>query len=410
MMTGIGMASLLIGCIAVAIGWNSGVKWKTIAQGLILIVSGACIGIGGNPARGMPNGYPGLVAAGFAGIIVVLVMFVISIKKSVTLTNATVQKQAKVIGATMLDRFFVECVLAEADDFSKPKNKKKAQLIADKYNLKYPDGIEKLYQQGLEGHKAVSQSFKLNKLEGKREEERQEYERCNKYSNLIGKEKRIAMLKDCAAEMKKDAKNADKYADMLMRSGQQKEHDWAILGGIADGIAGFGAGVATAVDVQQKNMQIRAENEKRRQAVMPAYMHFTGSALDNRKNADAIMSEIDSFKLKLVSDESSTELMKKISFSNTRVSVTETGAARVYTKASLEPEYKIFDDVPAIVDGTILAKIYDGDRLCGTAQLVLPLYGLGQNISLRGICLDCCEGGKQYTVKFEAKNLCAIEK
>ena len=59
---------------------------------------------------------------------------------------------------------------------------------------------------------------------------------------------------------------------------------------------------------------------------------------------------------------------------------------------------------------TIIAKIYDGDQLCGTAQLVLPMYGLGQNIPLNGICIDCCKPGKSYTAKFTAKNLWAMEK
>ena len=57
-----------------------------------------------------------------------------------------------------------------------------------------------------------------------------------------------------------------------------------------------------------------------------------------------------------------------------------------------------------------IAKIYDGDQLCGTAQLVLPMYGLGQNIPLNGICIDCCKPGKNYTAKFIAKNLWAMEK
>ena len=196
---------------------------------------------------------------------------------------------------------------------------------------------------------------------------------------------------------------------MLMRSGQQKERDWALWGGVADGIAGFGAGVSTAIDLQMQNIQIRAENEKRRQAALPGYMFMTSNAQGNRSNADAIMKEIENFKLKLVSEDSSAELMKKISFSHTDVLVSETGAAMVCTCASVDPNFKIFEDVPAIVDGTIIAKIYDGDQLCGTAQLVIPVYGLGQNIPLNGICIDCCKPGKTYTAKFSAKNLWAME-
>lgn len=410
MMTYIGMGALLIGCFMLVGGWQSGVKGKLMGQGAILIVAGACIGIGGNPARDMPNGSPSMVALGFLGIAAVILMFVLDNKKNAASKKEAAQKQAEVIGATMLDRFFVECVLSEAHDFSKDKNKQRAQLLADKYNLKYPNGIEELFEQGLNGHKVVSQRFVLNRLEEKRAEERQEFERLNKYSDLTGKAKRIAMLTDRAAELRKEAKNQDQYANMLMRSGQQKERDWATWGGIADGIAGFGAGVSTAVDIQMQNMQIRAENEKRRQAALPGYMFMTNSAQGNRRNADEIMKEIENFKLKLVSDESAAELMKKISFSNTDVLVSETGAAMVCTSATLDPKFKIFDDVPAVVDGTIIAKIYDGDQLCGTAQLVLPMYGLGQNIPLNGICIDCCKPGKNYTAKFTAKNLWAMEK
>lgn len=409
MMTYIGMGVLLVGCFMLVGGWQSGVKGKLMGQGAILIVAGACIGIGGNSARDMPNGSPGMVALGFLGIAAVILMFVLDNKKNAATKKETAQKQAEVIGATMLDRFFVECVLSEADDFSKPKNKQKAQLLADKYNLKYPNGIEELFKQGLNGHKVVSQRFVLNRLEEKRAEERQEFERLNKYSDLTGKAKRIAMLTDRATELRKEAKSQEQYADMLMRSGQQKERDWATWGGIADGIAGFGAGVSTAIDIQMQNMQIRAENEKRRQAALPGYMFMTNSAQGNRRNADEIMKEIENFKLKLVSDEPAAELMKKISFSNTDVLVSETGAAMVCTSATLDPEFKIFDDVPAVVDGTIIAKIYEGDQLCGTAQLVLPMYGLGQNIPLNGICIDCCKPGKNYTAKFTAKNLWAME-
>lgn len=267
-----------------------------------------------------------------------------------------------------------------------------------------------MYDRGLEGHKAVSQRFVLNRLEEKRAEERKEFQRLNQYADLTGKDKRITMLSDRAAELRKKAKDDKEFADMLMRSGQRKEQDWAVWGGIANGLAGIGAGVSMAADVQIQNMRIRAENEKNRQAALPGYMFMTNSAYDNRKNADRIMEEVENIKLKLVADTPASELMERISFSNTDVLVSETGAAMVCASASLAPDFKIFEDVPAVVDGTIMAKIYDGERLCGTAQLVLPVFGLGQNIPLNGICLDCCEPGKSYTVKFAAKNLWAMEK
>ena len=122
------------------------------------------------------------------------------------------------------------------------------------------------------------------------------------------------------------------------------------------------------------------------------------------------MKEIEGFKMKLVSEVPKEELLKKIRFKDTDVLVSQTGAAMVCTTASAEEGFMIFDDVPAVIDGTIVAKIYEGDRICGTAQLVFPIYGLGQNITLRGICIDCCKPGKEYNVKFVARDLWAVEK
>lgn len=327
----------------------------------------------------------------------------------IQLNKASKKERSNIIGGTNLDRFFVECVLAEVSEFNNPKSKQRAQLIADKYGLKYPKGIERLYQQGLEAHKSVSQFLADVGIEAKREEEARAFHRLNLYSELIGKEKRIAMLRNQAFILERSAKRQNNYANMLLSSTQQKERDWALWGGAASGLGGFGAGVATAADMQLKNMQIRAENEMRLKAAMPAYMSVTGSAQENRKNAEVIWKEIEGIKLKLMSDASADELMKKISFSNTDIVVSETGAAMVCTLASSPSKFKILGDVPAVIDGTIIAKIYDGDILCGTAQLVLPVYGLGQNIPLNGICTDCCKPGRTYSVKFVAKNLWAME-
>lgn len=248
MMTYIAMGLLLAGCILMVVGWQSGVKGKLIGWGLLLILAGACIGIGGNPARDMPGGSPMLVSFGFLFLSWFLFLWLNDRKKNGALNKETAQKKAEMIGATMLDRFFVECVLAGADDFSMPKNQQRAQLLADKYRLKYPNGIEALYQQGRREHEAISRRLVMNQLEEKRAEEREEFERLNRYADLTGRDKRIAMLSDRAAELRKKANSQDQYADMLVRSGQQREHDWAAWGGAANGLAGFGAGVSTAID------------------------------------------------------------------------------------------------------------------------------------------------------------------
>lgn len=338
------------------------------------------------------------IQAKIGGFIPMLVLDIIG----VIIFVKFVSSETKGIKEEKMRAFYKECVETEAVDFSYPKNVQRVQLLADKYKLIYPEGIEKLFLQSKELYEG------FNEKEAK-EKELAKFNDLNKYSDLTGKDKRIAMLKAEAARFSEYAEHDEKVADAFVRSGLQKEKDWATAGGIASGIAGPAAGIATAINVQNKNAEIRAKNEQHLQSVRPIYNDMMGKAGASRRIVEDIRKEIEDFKLKLVSDVNSAELMKKISFSNTTVSVSNTGAATVSTTASLQPDFKIFDDVPAVVDGTIIAEIYDGDKRCGTALLVLPKYGLGENCTLTGMCLDCCNPGKTYTVKFTPKHLWALE-
>ena len=71
---------------------------------------------------------------------------------------------------------------------------------------------------------------------------------------------------------------------------------------------------------------------------------------------------------------------------------------------------KIFDDVDAVIDGSINAEINDGDELIGTAPIVLPKDGIQGVVKVTGMCLFCGVFGKKYTVKFTNRKLWAIEK
>lgn len=59
----------------------------------------------------------------------------------------------------------------------------------------------------------------------------------------------------------------------------EKEADWAIMGGIAQGIGGVGAGIAAAAQTQANNMAVRARNARR--AADAQTMHNAADNLDS---------------------------------------------------------------------------------------------------------------------------------
>ena len=405
-MTTIGMAIMIIGILAFVVGWNSkNNKGKLLGMGALMMLGGMFIGIGGNPARDMPNGSPGMVALGFimAGVgVVMLVMQIATAKKDGQARVAKMAEDRKIA-------FYNECVKNGIKECKSEKEIQKVTLIAQKHKMQYSD-VSILFYEAKASLDKDTANKKEAALNAKKDEERSQYNELNKYADLKGRDKRIAILSAERAAALESAKTLRAGAQAIMSASQQKEHDWAIHGGIANGIAGPAAGLAVAADVQAKNAQIRAQNEANAKAFAPIMMTSYSGAADHDRRASALLEEIETTKTKLVSSDDAKTCLSKISFSNTKVDVSETGTCTVTTSAKLASPMIIFDDVDAIIDGTIIAKIYDGKSLVGTASLVLPKYGVKGETNLKGMCLYCGTKGKSYTVEYAATNLWAMER
>ncbi len=305
--------------------------------------------------------------------------------------------------------FYKECVQNGIKKLSTEKEIQKAKLIAQKHNIEYTD-IVALFSEAENLFDVDTANKKEAEINRKKAEEKNQYAELIEYLSFKGRDKRIAILSAERADALKSAKTLRAGAQAVMSASQQKEHDWAIHGGIASGIAGPAAGLATAADIQAKNAKIRAQNEANAKAFAPIMMASYSGASDYDRRANALQEEIETTKTKLVSDDDAKTCLSKIIFSNTKVETSETGTCTVTTSAMLAERMIIFDDVEAIIDGTIIAKIYDGKTLVGTASLVLPKYGVRGETKLKGMCLYCGTKGKTYTVEYAAVNLWAMER
>lgn len=347
----------------------------------------------------------------FLVLIVIIVAFLMSQAESQTAASVPIKQELYAIGGTDLDRFFVECVLAGCTDFSQEKNIAKAKLFAEKYGVSYADGIENIYKQGLEEHKAMQEREAANKLAQQRKKDEEVCVGLERFAEFYGKEKKKAMLTERMQELRKSADATDYMANAMMRSTQQRESDWAIWGGIADGLAGAGAGIATALEIRAENAQIRARNEANRRAMLPAYMMITGNASENRSHANQIEKEIRLLQEKLISDASADDVMEKLQVTDTTVDVLKTGSLMVTATVEVKEKLFIYNDVPAVADGTLLAHIYDDeDNEVGTAKMVLPVEGVFEKTGVAGMCLGEGKPKKKYYAKFAPYKLWLMEK
>lgn len=248
-----------------------------------------------------------------------------------------------------------------------------------------------------------------------------EEERCaelEKYANYSGREKRLTMLRDQYEIANSNAyRMSQGYSALTTPLVSTRDKDWAIHGGIANGLAGSGAGVATAMNIQRQN----AENRAQANAINSAYVSSLVQSGILKKASDAekqykeeakeLQAQIQEAETALVAEDSADKCFNRLRFEETSVTVSETGTCYVMAKAYLKNSITIFNSVKATVDGTILAEICDGKNVIGCAKLVLPIWGTSKTATeeLEGMALFCGQPGKEYTVRLKAGNLWAME-
>lgn len=269
--------------------------------------------------------------------------------------------------------------------------------------------------QTAERKKQQERELALNKI---RADERAKCEEIEKYAGYSGREKRLAILRD---QYKKASSNAYlmSQAPSVLTTPlvSTRDTDWAIHGGIANGLAGPGAGLATAMNIQRQN----AENRARADAINSAYVSslVRSGALEKaaqaekkyKDEAEKLQAQIQEAETALIAEDSPQKCFERLHFDGVRVMVSETGTCSVMASAYLKDNFTIFNNVNATVDGTILAEICDGSRVIGCAKLVLPVWGTSKITAekLEGMALFCGHSGRDYTVHLKAGNLWAME-
>ena len=312
------------------------------------------------------------------------------------------------IGGTAIDKFFVECTLQDIN-FNIEKDSERAKLIADKFSLSYTGGIKELYDTAWKAHIKITEKH----IELKRKTEKYRYDELNKYSKYTGKEKRLSMLTDMLDKLK----TADNSARQLMwltaaSAHTMKERNSATRGGIANGLGGPAAGISTYLETEKENQQIREYNKANQKAVSQwSYDTFDPLLMENAGNKIKLEEQISTLKSMLKCEDKNNSFINSINFKKTHVEVSCTGNFIITSNAQLDKNFRIYDDLPACIDGVINANIYCDDSLIASTIITLPLMGIGyKETPIVGICINPIgEMNKKYTVKFESKNICAIE-
>lgn len=252
--------------------------------------------------------------------------------------------------------------------------------------------------------------------------------RATAVSRLTGNEKRVKMLtdllNDCDDRIQKlrDGEEAMKQLAMVYAGAQKKESDWAILGGVANGIGGPVASAAVIWDTMKKNGAIAQYNEGMRQASADV-LSGTFAVADDRykveKERENVKQRLDEAKGKVsLSKPDTKEILESISVNTEYGYVTKNDSGVLKCSLDIKLKKPLALDVPEglnmVVDGTIRAKVMMEDIYVGDVDFPLPIYGIPcdmtKSVTLDGMCDRSMEYDGKYTLELaEKQNLWVME-
>lgn len=242
---------------------------------------------------------------------------------------------------------------------------------------------------------------------------------------LFGIDKRIYMIEDAIQRINKKITDYKKGQEAIKELGimlstsvkQEKKKDWALLGGIAEGIAGPGAGIAVAGNAIAENIAIEQRNALARQAANQTIQSIYSGAsnlytdiFELEKEESLMLEHLQDAKTKVVMEQYTTD---KIFNSLTITSSVEKLASGNGLKLTVTVKNNFKADVPAdvqvAVDGTLSATIRFEDVLLDTVCVYLPLFGVSDHETLTMYTDFYVEAEGAYSVEIEPNNLWIVE-
>ena len=316
-------------------------------------------------------------------------------------------------------QFYDKCIANNIHALDSEKNRKRAELIARDLGCDDSGNLQKLFEKGrelsLQAKAETERKINNAHIAALSESEKEVHAQLTKYANCVGNEKTIRILSEELSALRSRYETLSNFDEKASSVLLEREKDWATAGGIASGIAGGAAGVATALKVQAENAEIRARNAQKTEMIGNAqmYLHSSGTISGLSNQIASKQRILEKEKLKLVADIPAETLIQHLIFDNTAVEVSETGAFRVKTQISMKNPLTIYEDLSARIDGTLICTVSQNGRPIGTAELVLPLYGVHPNNDtsklVEGICLNGATPNVPCTYSFSGQRLYAIE-
>lgn len=306
--------------------------------------------------------------------------------------------------------FYQECEKHGITNLKDTYQREKATLIAQRLGCKYTN-IEQLYEETCAAKAREKQNQELTELRKLREAEEAQKQELKRFADYKGRNKRIATLEYMQAAYRKKAEDMRKGTSALYHSVQEREINSSAAGGFASGLAGGAAGIAAYLDAENENAKIRARNRANLDAISPVMMFGHHSAFEYDREADKLQASLDDAKIKLVSPKPDKEVFDYLSVAAKKVEISKTGAFLIEAevKVNAKKQNLMIGKADGVIDGTIVAEMYQNGQHIGSALMMLPTFGVKNSATVMGLSTCHADSTKPYEMKFRPYHLWIME-
>lgn len=323
------------------------------------------------------------------------------------------------------------------NDFAKQKAMTVAKNILNESNIPAQyhtlyvnqDLIADLFQNGkakFNAEEAVKEAERRKPRQGKLSEAEYQYIKLSQsLCPLFGIDKRIYMIEDVIQKINKNIADYEEGQKAIRELGfllstsvsQEKKKDWAFLGGLADGIAGPGAGISVAANAIAENMEIEKRNAQARQAANQTIRSLYADAsnlsadISDLENERKLMQyHLQAAKNKVVMEQHATdEIFEKLKITAKVTKRKDCEGLEVIVTLKNDFKVNVPENVQVAVDGTLSAKVFFEDTLLDTICVPLPLFGVSEKESITVYTDYYVEAEGNYSVDILPNRLWIVE-
>ena len=115
-------------------------------------------------------------------------------------------------------------------------------------------------------------------------------------------------------------------------------------------------------------------------------------------------------KILLVQTQNESELLKMLNPKVVGIENSITGAIKLEIEFDATPNLRIFDNVPAVIDGSIRVLLSIGEKPVGFAICTLDYSGTSRKHTAKCICTNASMQSSNYDISFVPHHLWVVEK